>query len=260
MFSDFLGVFNEENPNGIVQTQVNKRFNLNTNRRDVPGSWIARLFGFPLLLTTGWGYFEYFDVNFQLSKIEENRKFLLPEMITISNETGDMEETSFFSPIALYQHRNFSVGGMFNLFNFENQDTKMNIFLDAGIDFGRSGIKANEQADGEMINTFEVPIEAKIHFIPEKRYGFIASNRFIWYTILSSEIENLKSLENGKLVDKKNWLNNIELMAYVNTSKTGKLFIRYNYIHELENINYGFSRFQFGYSFYILGRNGVNQN
>ncbi|MFC4721578.1 hypothetical protein ACFO5O_04560 [Geojedonia litorea] len=52
------------------------------------------------------------------------------------------------------------------------------------------------------------------------------------------------------------WFNASQLEFYVNTSAIGKLFIRYNFITELEDWDNNYSQFQFGYSFYLLKQNG----
>ncbi|MGB0880577.1 MAG: hypothetical protein ACPGTO_08430 [Polaribacter sp.] len=258
VYSDLLGIFDEENPNGIIQTEVSKRFNLNTKRRDVPNSWFWQLIFPPLSISEGLGYLGYFDTKISLSKIEENNKFLLPENIT-SIDSNNMEVLeNYFSPISIFQHRSFSIGGDLNLINLENQNSKLNMYFNTGFSYGRSGLKINNNTEGKFINSFELPLEVKLHFIPERRYGLEISNKFSFFNILSSDIENLSSIENKILVDKKSWLNTTEITSYLNTSSTGKLFIRYRFIHELENIKNNFSQFQFGYSFYILERNRVN--
>jgi hypothetical protein len=47
VYTDFLGLFDEDNPNGIIQTEINKRFNLNTKRTDT--KWFHKLLLLPLL-------------------------------------------------------------------------------------------------------------------------------------------------------------------------------------------------------------------
>ena len=66
----------------------------------------------------------------------------------------------------------------------------------------------------------------------------------------------LKSLEDAELVKPKQWFNKTQFEFFVNTSNTGKLFIRYNLVTELEDWDNNFSQFQFGYSFYLLKQNG----
>jgi hypothetical protein len=250
VYSDFFGVMDEENPNGIIQTEVKKRFNLNTDRKEIfgYGKWFSLLFP-PVIYSEGYGFFEHIDVKAVLSKIEENNKFL---------GASTLDGTNYFSPIRVFQHQSFSIGGDFNILTLENQNKKINTSLNSGLEYGRSGLQISETKN-EFLNTINVPIELKMNFIPEKRYGFIASNRLIYFRIYNDETINLKSIKNGALIDPENWLNKTELQFYVNTSQTGKLFIRYGFITELNNWDNNFSQFQFGYSFYILQRNGKKE-
>ena len=256
IYSDLLGMFDEENPNGIIQTEIKKRFNINTQRHDVEAilKW-----AFP-----GVGFAQYFDVFFEFSKIEKNNKFLSPQ-----NDITDLEPITeispFFTPISLFQYRNFAIGGNLNILTLENPNTKMNFTIDAGYLFGRSGIKdfgesttVEEINDTEtlnfkekFLNNMEVPIEAKLILVPEKRLNFTVSNRLSWFETFDDNI-NLSSLGKGVVVSKNRWLNTISAGINLNISSSGRLFVRYKMTHELDNINTNFSRLQFGYSFYLL--------
>lgn len=250
VYSDFLGVFDEENPNGIIQTELKKRFNLSTNRKEIfgAGRWLSLIFP-PVIYSEGYGFFEYIDVKASLSKIEENNKFL---------DASILNTVEYFSPLNIFQHQSFSIGGDFNILTLENQNKKINTSLNSGLEYGRSGLKLSD-SENTFLNTISVPIELKMSFVPEKRYGFIASNKLIYFKIYNDEIINLKSFENETLIDPENWLNKTELQFYVNTSETGKLFIRYGFITELNNWDNNFSQFQFGYSFYLLQNNGIKK-
>ena len=93
VYSDFLGVFDEDNPNGIIQTEVAKKFFINTHRGQITPK--GRFFGFlfpPIAFSEGYGWFEYVNVSAKLSKIEENNKYLSPETFN---------SNSYFSPLEL---------------------------------------------------------------------------------------------------------------------------------------------------------------
>ena len=66
---------------------------------------------------------------------------------------------------------------------------------------------------------------------------------------------NIKSIDNNEIKDANQWFNTTRFEFFVNTSTTGKLFMRYNFITELEDWDNNFSQFQFGYSFYLLKQN-----
>ncbi len=258
VFTDFFGLFDEENPNGIIQTEINKRFNLNTKRTDV-NKWYGLLFP-PLAISEGVGIFQFFDANFQYSKIESDSKFVTPNSFDVLDDNGIITESiNYYSPISLLQRRNFSIGGNLNLLTLENQNSKLNMYLNAGFLFGRTGLKNDiDDIDGFYTNNLEIPIEYVFHILPEKRVSFSFSDRLSWFETFDSNI-NLKSIEDNLLTSKNKWLNSFNIDLNVDISSTGRLFLRYKLTHELDNINNNFSRLQFGYSFYLLKNNGVKK-
>ncbi|RUT71508.1 hypothetical protein D0817_06425 [Flavobacterium cupreum] len=259
VYTDFFGVFDEASPNGIIQTEVNKRFNVETSRFDMRNKCWGLLFP-PFFLAEGVGFFQFFDAKFQYSKIEKNNKFLLPQTYEEKDENGNvLSSENYYSPLSLYQHKNFAIGGIANLMTLENQNAKANVYLNAGFLFGRSGIKETAlQETGTYLSNLEIPIECNFHLLPEKRVSFILGDRLSWFDTFDSNI-NLKSIEDSKLTSKNKWLNSFNVDVNVDISSTGKLFLRYKLIHELDNINNNFSQLQFGYSFFLLQSNGVKK-
>jgi len=249
VYSDLFGIFDEENPNGIIQTEASKKFYINTKRIRKHGLWHLIPFTW---LSDAVGAGEYINLNAKLTKIEENNKFLS------AIERGGI---NYFSPITIKQHESFSIGGDVNLVFFESQNKKLNTTVDLGLNYGRSGLSLIEE-NQLFLNTITGSANVTFHVIPEKRYGFIASNRFSYFSILNDDIINnaenfvIQSLENGALASPNNWLNSTQLSFYLSTSVTGKLFVRYTLMTELEDWDNNFSQFQFGYSFYILKQNG----
>ncbi|WP_044403788.1 hypothetical protein [Lacinutrix sp. Hel_I_90] len=259
VYTDFLGLFDEDNPNGIIQTEINKRFNINTKRGDV-----NKLFGLifpPVAISEGYGFFQFIDASFQYSKIESDSKFVIPNTFDVLDDTDQIIESfDYYSPISLMQRRNFAIGGNLNLITLENQNSKLNMYLNAGFLFGRTGLKeAIDDVEGFYTNNLEIPLEYQFHFLPEKRVSFSISDRLSWFETFDSNI-NLKSLEDNNLVSKNRWLNTFNIDLNIDISSTGRLFLRYKLTHELDNINNNFSRLQFGYSFYLLKNNGVKKN
>lgn len=259
VYTDFLGLFDEDNPNGIIQTEINKRFNINTKRGDV-----NKLFGLifpPAAISEGYGFFQFIDASFQYSKIESDSKFVIPNTFDILDDNDQIiESLDYYSPISLMQRRNFAIGGNLNLITLENQNSKLNMYLNAGFLFGRTGLKeAIDDVEGFYTNNLEIPLEYQFHFLPEKRVSFSISERLSWFETFDSNI-NLKSLEDNNLVSKNRWLNTFSVDLNIDISSTGRLFLRYKLTHELDNINNNFSRLQFGYSFYLLKNNGVKKN
>ncbi len=259
VYTDFFGVIDEESPNGIIQTEINKRFNINTRRFDTKMKW-WNCWILPLWLSEGYGFFQYFDANFHFSKIEQNNKYLLPSNFEIVDNNNNLISTEqFYSPISLLQYRDFSIGGNLNVWTLENQNSKLNFYMNAGFLLGRSGIKESEtQVNGSYLNNLEIPFEFKLHLLPEKRFSFILSDKISYFNVFNSDV-NLKSVNEGELTTPNNWLNSINMDVNVDISSTGKLFLRYKLIHEIGNINSNFSQLQFGYSFFFLQNNGARK-
>ncbi|WP_459209156.1 hypothetical protein [Aquimarina rhabdastrellae] len=250
VYTDFLSLVDEENPNGIVQTEVRKRFNINTFRTD--RKW-GHYFIPPFFITRaaeGVGFLQFFDAEFKLSKIEKNNKFLLPEV------------NGSHTQLSLYQHRNYSIGGIFNLVNLENQNAKVNMYLNSGVNFGRSGYKLSdiETAEEKFVNNIEVPIEFQIHLLPEKRLSVMLTDRLSWFENFSNDddlIIKSRQLDDPEtVVDYSRWLNTFNIGVNLDLSSTGRLFLRYKLVHDFDNINNNFSQLQFGYSFFILKNYG----
>jgi len=224
VYTDLIGALEEESPNGIIQTEVSRRFIVKTSRVKFP-------------LKSGLGAFEYVDGKILLSKIEQDNKFLLPQ-----NEV--------FDNLSLYQHRNFSVGGSLNLLTYENQNAKLNIFFETGLEFSRSGYQLAEDAEQDNVNALEWNVQVKAHLFPEKRYGIIISDKGSYYEILDNNTEFL-----GMLNNKRDWINTIEFLAYLDVSTSSKLFVRYTLTHSVDNVNNNFSQLQMGTAFFILEKN-----
>ncbi|MBN2639419.1 MAG: hypothetical protein JXR65_10100 [Bacteroidales bacterium] len=253
LYTDLLGLINEENPNGIAQLEMDKRFNINNAK----GNAIMFKGG-------GTGFFQYIDASFSLSKLEADNKYLIP------TESPNSSGLYVFHPIQLYHYRNYSVGAMLNLWSHENQNFKVNANLDAGVLFGRTGIKSDssEFASKFFVNNVEFPIEAGVQFVPEKRVKFSINDRVSWFRQLSDQIEVIdmnKDFDKGSNDDSDlntdAWLNTLTMKLEVNISPSGngRLFARYKFTHELGYWQNNFSQLQFGYSFFILKNNGVNK-
>ncbi|WP_424000183.1 hypothetical protein [Maribacter sp. IgM3_T14_3] len=223
IYSDLMGALDDDNPNGTIQTEVNKKFNIKTKRRDLFGG--------------GGGMLEYLDASVLLSKIEEDDKYLLPT----DNQFGLLD---------LFRQRNFSAGGLLNVGTHENQNLKLNIFYESGVKFSRSGYKLTEEGEEKNANSIEWVHQLKIHLFPEKRYGLIFRNKLFYYEILDNNSDFISLLDK-----KKDWLNIMELSAYLDIGTSAKVFVRYALVHELSDFNNNFSRFQIGTSFFFLQKN-----
>ena len=240
IYTDLLGLIDESNPNGIIQIEFDKRFNINTRRFD---SWPG--------YRGGIGFIQYIDAVFTYSKIESDNRFLPP--FSGPDNTGIYS----YTPLSILQNRNYSVGAMLNLLYYENQNSKFNFNIDAGFLFGRTGLKSDstETADEFYANNLELPIDFGFHFTPERRVRFSIKDRISWLYILNNDLDLISYKSEDQSAH--NFFNTVELNLKVDISNRGKLFTRYRFIHEWADWENNFSQFQFGYSFYILKENGV---
>ena len=254
VYTDFLGVLDEENPNGILQTEVRKKFLLRTKRIDT--QWYHDLFLVPLL-SEGFGSFQHFEATFKYLKVESDEKFVLPDYF---EDVENSLEEPYFTSLSLFRRRIFTVGGNLNLFTMENQNAKLNMTLNGGFHFGRTGLREGDEAtEGIYVNNLEIPLEFQFFFLPEKRFSLYISDNISYFKTFDAEV-NLRTVRDNELQENNEWLNNFTMGLNVNTSSTGRLFLRYGFTHELNNINSNFSTLQFGYSFFILENNGMKKN
>jgi hypothetical protein len=166
VFSDFIGL-NQDKPNGLIQTEISKRINTNTNRglifqrKNVLNDAVRFVVG------QGGGLLQYVIPTLTLSKLEENNRSIVVhrERDLVSNESlifkkpvlnedGNqigLKDTILLQPmitgkpyvtaIELLRNQNFSAGLDFNILYSENVGGKFNFYLDGGLKFGRTSIR-----------------------------------------------------------------------------------------------------------------------
>lgn len=274
VFSDFLG-FNQENPNGLIQTEVSKRINTNTYRYwcyKNPTWFLPKTMKF--VLGEGAGIFQYVRPFVSLSKFEENNKRLIVSR-HIDKQTNTL--TKYLTALEVLRYQNFSAGLDANLFYFENMPGKFNITANAGIHFGRTALRDSIMSFSETkkqfmntgtikdfgVNTLQIHPELKIQWYPDERFGVSLSRRWNFTTILGSnpdidKIGQYKSANQGvnfnELGKNGTWLNSWTIEAFVNPDKAAqnKLFFRYRLTGVAGNQKLNFQQAQVGYSFYLL--------
>lgn len=166
VFSDFIGL-NQENPNGLIQTEISKRINTNTNRGLILPRKNVLFDAMRFVLGQGGGLLQYVIPTITLSKLEENNRSLIvhrerdvvtytpltlkkPILDVDGNQLG-LKDTTLQQPVItgkpyvtameLLRNQNFSAGLDFNMLYSENVGGKFNFYLDGGFKFGRTSIK-----------------------------------------------------------------------------------------------------------------------
>ncbi len=232
VFSDILGM-QEDSPNGIIQTEVEKRINLVTRRHKFLGR-------------SNFGFFQYAKPYVVLSKVEKQNRYL-------ELEEQQKEKTLKVNSLDLIQHEAFRVGTDINLITFDGVSGKSTICWDSGVAFSKvivSDTTTIETAESNKIhiNNINLYTKAKISLFPDERYGINFSYQLNYYSPLNHEIKPLPIKTDG---DNKNWLQSMEMMAFLKTGDSGKMFFRYRLNSSLTNWNYNFAQVQLGYSFDI---------
>lgn len=233
IFSDLTGL-QEDNPNGIIQLEVDKRIDIIT----------SRFYRNPKLSV---GVFQYIQPIVVLSKLEEKDKYLelLHSQKDISNNTI----------LDLYEYENFRAGTSFNMLYLDVNYAKTILSLNGGLYFGRVNfsdtlIDQSTNVNKHTINTMNLNANIRFDIVPKQEYGI----SFIWgasyYRPFSNELKQYVNPHNIR--DENEWLQTSEILAYYRLKNTNSnVFFRYRFNSSLTNWNDNFSQVQLGYSFSI---------
>lgn len=282
VYTDFVG-FDENAPNGLVQTEISKRFNLWTKRF---GSFLKKnavycrcrgpVYG------ANWGFMNFVKPSFVFSKYEQKRRNIeMSAQNLVIN--GQLRSTKFASTQRMLQHEMFSVGATVNLVTFDVPLSKSIFYLNTGFGYGRTEVTDSIYAyvDNKIqatgvnfygINTIKVFGEIAYKITPEKRYGVESSIRFMWMRGFTnqpdpflqlnqaSQVTTLDQLDNDKIrsfLGLNQWMVHFEVSGFFrpDQSSDNKLFLRYRLTGQLSDLNYNFHQLQVGYSFYLLRSN-----
>jgi hypothetical protein len=232
-YSDFVGI-NEDNPNGLVQIELNKRINLWTKR-----VYKASLFTFLM------PYFEW-------SKIEQHNRSL-----QFSNATG----INYVSPLEVYRYSTVESGILWNIVEGDGSIINAQINFFPALTFTNLKDSVNQIGGGmsyinERINSLILGSEFKLSFSPEKSWNFAVSSRPFYYLNMNAAIPYKSLKENvteKKLETPRRLLNDLSLLITLRTGAEhdNLFFARLGFIHEFANMNNNFAQLQLGYSMYL---------
>jgi hypothetical protein len=261
IYSDFVGL-NDNNPNGLVQTEISRKVNLITYRF----IWFERR---NLNMKVSFG--GYIKPEIVLSKIEKNNKNLLLDYKdrVIDNQYTPLKYTS---TLKLRQYENFNAGFDFNLTTWDIPSFKSLFYIDAGFRYGRTSItdsvrryQNNQIVHTEVANNFGVNT---VRFYPkvtweiksDERYCFNFSYSHVWYYLRDNSFTQVANLESYNTNSEKGTTskqyNQVALLATFNPNRSapskGKLFFRYQLYWQQGYWNTTFEQAQVGYSFFLL--------
>ncbi len=267
IFTDFIGL-SDNKPNGLVQTEVSKKINLNTVQFQ-SGRLLYKAF-------KSYGFLQYVEPIVSISKLEQHNKHLiLGDLDSIRLNPGATDTSTFShrkhryaTPLDLYQYQSFSGGLNANILFLSNHDLKYTFFLNAGARLGitqvrdsgttiNNGVITKTGLSSEYsVNTLQFYPEAIINFLPEERFSLSLSQRFVYMGVFSSAVQSVTFDKNdpAKVYAKGHqWLTISELLVTIQVNDNSKLFGRLRFNGELSNLQNNFAQVQVGYSVYILG-------
>ena len=265
VFTDFVGI-SDENPNGLIQLEIDKEIPLLTKRIQRPYVWIP--FRWLVINQSNVGVFNFFKPQFIYSKIENNNKYL--QVKSFTSGTGEDEVTEYgVSSLQLKQFEIFSIGADFNLFLYDIPNGKSTFLLNTGFRFGRTDLASNEEEPEvndfprSFTNTIQPSLEALWRINGDERFGIEFSYGLNW--LLSDELfftqkgntDGYNDFSSFDASKENNGLQRFTLLAYLNVQKesTGRLFFRYRFNSELDDFKNNYAQLQLGYTTYLTRAN-----
>jgi hypothetical protein len=267
IFTDFQGL-NETKPNGLIQTEISKRININTVQH-LP-------FKFLYPVTGSYGYLQHITPSISITKLEQHNKNLsLSDLDSVRLNPG-LTDTSKFAKnynrfsdaLNMYQHQRMAVGADINLLYFNKHELKYNVYFNLGFRLGftdvtdsltkPTGTSFSKTGFSKQFSTSFILAypEIKMIFLPEERFNFSLSHKWVYFKPISPDIQFVSyDKENTSVISPKtnSWLNISELLMTIQVNPNSKLFGRARLIWEAGNVKNNFSQIQLGYSTYILG-------
>ena len=239
---DFVGL-DEKAANGLIQTEVTKRMNINTKRTFKDFSYL--------------GLLSWIEPSITLSKIEQkNRNLAL-------NQAAPMGLTAskkyYANTLDIRKYESLSVGVRFNAFYLDFPQIKSTFLFNGNLFYGRTPFAADSITGG--VNTVTLAPDIACDIRADERWGLSLQWRASYLRARSRELVQVADLlDVGNKVSnsiRNNWYNTAQFQAFFQPSEDnrGRLFFRYRFHWQYGDQNLNFHQAQLGYSFYLLGRN-----
>tara|TARA_R110002050_G_scaffold20348_1_gene57658 strand:- start:48723 stop:50309 length:1587 start_codon:yes stop_codon:yes gene_type:complete len=232
IFSDFVGI-NASNPNGLIQTEISKRINFWTKR--------IRFLGIG-----GIGMFTHIAPVLEISKIEENNRYM-----PFLNQSIDISNTNYANPLQVLRYSTANVRTELNLIDIQTAALTFNFNFLAGVAVTKVKDSAFIQSKltfvDETINSFGYGANAKFIFNPESKWSYTMTGTYLKVNNLNDKFL-YRTINNGVLTNSSSDILSGELLVAWNTTKDNKLFGRFRYNWESNNVYNNYSQFQVGFS------------
>lgn len=258
IYTDLVG-FDDDQPNGIIQSEISKKFIINARKRYVGKKP-------PIFI----GFFNYYEPQLTFSKIENNNKELnysiKPLLESGSNDT--ISSVNYVSTIDILNHAYLSLKFLnLNIVSIDFPDIKSTFNLNSGIALHRvlmsdstSNSNTRPGFDRRNVNIFVPNFELTWIVKPDPRYGINTSANIFNVDMLNDEFIQVGDVDEYRLdqsAAKNSWVFNLQLEAFIKPNKNegGEIFFRSRFYWLTKDATNNFSQIQLGYSFKILGRN-----
>lgn len=233
IFSDFVGI-NQNNPNGLIQTEFSKRINFFTKRKG-----LFRQFGIGILT--------HVIPSFELTKIEQNNREMPLRRFTIN----DSNVTYYANPLQILRYSTANVKTEMNWVDI--QGAALNFHLNGYLGMAVTHVNDSIIVEGvkeevdESINSFLAGWDAKFIFNPESKWSYTMVGTASYIKNLNDQI-SYYTVKDNELKNVNDWLFGVEFLVTWNTNDDNKLFGRFRYDWESDNVYNNYSQFQIGYS------------
>lgn len=261
IYTDLVGL-DEKSPNGLVQVEVARRFNINTYR-------------YQLNQRSNIGFINYANISGGLTKIENKERYLpLRNAGTVVNNA--LISPSYVTNLDLRRYENLYLGVDVNAILLDIPDGKVSAYLDLGVRYGHTPVidsfwaaentgrvrpgDSTYKRHGHTI-TFELP-KLTLEFFSERRIGFtlryqynitnLYSNNY-FKQVMSDTKSDLNQLPTER---KARGSHQFEFMLRLETSRAdnGRVFLRARYFLQRGDTNNFFPQIQLGYAYNLLFR------
>lgn len=256
LYTDLNGI-KPNSPNGLVQIELSRRFNLKTVRLPIGA------------FRSDYGFLSYFYLFGSYNKIESEQKYLM-----LRNEKvfqgEELLSPYYATGLDLRQYENFSLGGELNALLYDWPDGKLSTYLDFGLRYGHTPVyylikdPLSSPSDSISLSAHSSAWYPKVsvELFPEKRIGLIVSYQFNSVRIHSNNhFKPVMSYAKSDLLERilepaarRHHVIECYLRAETSANKNGRVFFRARYFVQHKDINTFFSQVQLGYSHNLFFR------
>jgi hypothetical protein len=246
LFTDLIGLFGEEKPNGLLQTELKIRFY--GFRRPIKQKNPSNVRVVPL---------DKGELFFRLSKLDNNLRYL--DVL----KANDSAQTRYMHMINLLQYQNTYAGIRANLIDFEYRGGSTAITSE--IAFTRTGLRDTMETGGVKIprtfsiNTFSFSLGANFKFRSASFLDVDIDPRVIWLTPRTGNVQisgseysttfpNTYQPILGKNFSKAVFTLRGMITINLNDDKTRRIILRGEHFNEMGNTRNNFWTAQIGYS------------